>query len=272
MTTQMTNFDLQAASMDDVKILAKYMASSDTLIPGHLRGNPYKCMAIVFLAKRWDLDPWTIAQKTHEINGVLGYEAQLVNAVVSKSNAIKGRFHYEFLGERKDWKPQMVKSRGANGKDKWTPRFSEAAAVRVGAIIAGEDDITWGEWIYPCDQQVFNSPLWRTNPKQQSGYLAVKFWARWFVPEAILGANTEDELQQRAERDITPEPQDIKQSPLQAALGKKEPVVVETNLAQQAQKQPEPQQQTMQDDSIEGALSAEEIAAIKAVELENSHG
>lgn len=280
MTTQMTNFDLQTSSIEDVKTLAKYMASSDSLVPAHLRGNPYKCMAIVFLAKRWDLDPWTVAQKTHEIQGILGYEAQLVNAVVSKSQAIKGRFHYEFMGDRKDWKPQLVRTAGRNGGDKWTPKFSENAAVRVGAIIAGEDDITWGEWIYPCDQKVFNSPLWSTNPKQQAGYLAVKFWARWYVPEAILGANTEDELQQRAERDITPEPDQIRRSPLQAALTKQQPNVIDNEILQETAKNDQKpkekvkagptqqQQEKMQQESIEDVLSDDEKAAILAAERE----
>jgi len=271
MSNEMTNFNLQNSSIDDIKVLAKYMASSDSLVPQHLRGNPYKCMAIVFLARRWDLDPWTVAQKTHEIQGILGYEAQLVNAVVSKSKAIKGRFHYEFVGDRKDWKPQLVKTAGRNGGDKWTPKFSENAAVRVGAVIAGEDDVTWGEWIYPCDQRVFNSPLWSTNPKQQAGYLAVKFWARWYVPEAILGANTEDELEQRMERDITPAPEQVKRSPLQAKLSKVEQG--DDLLHQSAEKSiQEREHVTVDQENVDDILSDEEKAAILAAEKENGHG
>ncbi len=38
--------------------------------------------------------------KTHLVNGVLGYEAQLVNAVIASSSAINGRFHYRYGG---DW-------------------------------------------------------------------------------------------------------------------------------------------------------------------------
>jgi hypothetical protein len=46
--------------------------------------------------------------------------------------------------------------------------------------------------------------LWRTNPKQQAGYLAVKFWARFYTPDVLLGAYTPDELHDHGERDITP--------------------------------------------------------------------
>jgi hypothetical protein len=34
-------------------------------------------------AAQWGMNPFAVAQKTHVVNGTLGYEAQLVNAVVS---------------------------------------------------------------------------------------------------------------------------------------------------------------------------------------------
>ena len=40
-----------------------------------------------------------------------------------------------------------------------------------------------------------NSPLWKTNPKQQLGYLQVKNWARLYCPGAILGVYTPDEFE-----------------------------------------------------------------------------
>jgi hypothetical protein len=76
---------------------------------------------------------------------------------------------------------------------------------RVGAVIRGESGITWGEWISAATVQVKNSPLWKTNPKQQLGYLQVKNWARMYTPGAILGVYSDDELAAHPmERDITP--------------------------------------------------------------------
>jgi hypothetical protein len=193
---------LNDQSMETMKNVAKLMAQATVQVPVHLMGKPADCLAVVMQAAQWNMNPFVVAQKTHVINGTLGYEAQLVNAVVSSSRAIVGRFHYEYKGERNDWKPNWVKE-ARNGKETWKPQFSEKCAVRVGAIIAGETEITWGEWIYPCDQTVFNSPLWRSNPKQQSGYLAVKFWARAYTPDVLLGVYTPDEFEPMA-KDITP--------------------------------------------------------------------
>jgi hypothetical protein len=157
-------------------------------IPAHLRGKPSDCLAIVMQAARWGMDPFAVAQKTHLVNGTLGYEAQLVNAVISSSRVIEGRFKYEYGG---DWEGR--KSGGEEG-----------LYVRVGAVLHGEIEVTWGENLYLADVTTRNSPLWKTNPKQQLAYLAMKYWARLYCPEVIMGVYTPDEMQPRTERDITP--------------------------------------------------------------------
>ncbi|HDT4163366.1 TPA: recombinase RecT [Enterobacter hormaechei subsp. steigerwaltii] len=171
--------------MDRLVRFATLMADSKATVPAHLAGKPADCLAVTMQAAQWGMNPFAVAQKTHIVNGTLGYEAQLVNAVVQNSGAIKGRFHYEYRGE------------GAS------------LECRVGAVIRGEQDITWNEWLCISSITTKNSPLWKTNPKQQFGYLQVKNWARAHTPGAILGVYTPDELQEtapRTERDITPAP------------------------------------------------------------------
>jgi len=150
---------------------AEMMAKSAITVPDHLKGKPSDCLAITMQALRWNMDPFAVAQKTHVVSGRLGYEAQLVNAVVQQSNAIRGAFRYEYRGE------------GAG------------IECRVGAVLRGEDAITWGEWLNASTVTTKNSPLWKVNPKQQLGYLQVKNWARLYCPGAILGVYSVDELE-----------------------------------------------------------------------------
>lgn len=173
---------LDAQTIDSIWRVATIMAEGKSTVPVHLRSNPGDCMAVVMQAMQWKMNPFAVAQKTHLVNGTLGYEAQLVNAVVQASGAIVGRFHYEYQGE------------------------GQGVSCRVGAVIRGETEITWGEWLSAASVTTKNSPLWKTNPKQQLGYLQVKNWARAHTPGAILGVYTPDELeaQPRTERDITP--------------------------------------------------------------------
>ncbi|WP_020409857.1 RecT family recombinase [Hahella ganghwensis] len=183
-----------ARAMEELHRLATVMANgSKVTVPEHLQGSVGDCMAICMQAAQWQMNPFAVAQKTHIVNGTLGYEAQLVNAVVSSSKVIRGRFKYEYGG---DW------THGANNQSAW---------VRAGAVLAGETEITWGERLFPAQITTKNSPLWKSNPKQQSAYLATKYWARLYAPDVILGVYSADELSDyvpQGETDITPPSQE----------------------------------------------------------------
>lgn len=167
-----------ANNLERAMQIADAMASAKVSVPNHLRGNPGDCLAIVMQAAQWGMNPFAVAQKTHLVNGTLGYEAQLVNAVVQTSGAISGSFHYEYSGE------------------------GDAVSCRVGAVLSGKKDITWGEWLCAKHVTTKNSPLWKTNPKQQLGYLQVKNWARQYTPGAILGVYSDDELDAQPVKDM----------------------------------------------------------------------
>ena len=188
MTTILTNKDM----FDSMLKIANMMATAKTTVPKHFQGSQGDCMAVVMQASQWKMNPFAVAQKTHLVNGTLGYEAQLVNAVITTSGAITGTFKYEYKGE------------GNN------------LECRVGAVLKGETEVTWGEWLNISLVTVKNSPLWKTNPKQQMGYLQVKNWARMYAPAAILGVYTADELEEplHSVKDITPQSNEPKPYPL----------------------------------------------------------
>ncbi len=176
-----TTLIMQGSSFDRVMVLAETMSNGKTTVPKHLQNNPADCAAVIMQAMQWDMNPFAVAQKTHLVNGTLGYEAQLVNAVIQSSGSITGRFHYEYQEQGND------------------------IGCRVGAVIASEAAIQWGEWLWSSQVQVKNSPLWKTNQKQQLGYLQIKNWARAYCPGAILGVYTPDELETiTPERELNP--------------------------------------------------------------------
>ena len=181
-------------SMDRVIRMAEMMAGGKSTVPAHLQKNPADCMAVVLQAMQWGMLPHIVAQKTHIVNGTLGYEAQLVNAVVQESGCITGRFHYEYRGN------------------------SPTMECRVGAVIRGEREITWGEWLNEAKVKTKNSPLWTTNPRQQMGYLQVKNWARLYAPGAILGVYTPDEFDAPPPRNMGTVQEVTQPEPLPAGL------------------------------------------------------
>lgn len=157
---------------------ADMMASGTVTTPKHLQGKPGDCFAVVTQSMLWGFHPHAVAQKTHLVNGNLGYEAQLVVAVLQSSGSIVGSPNYEYRSD------------------------GEALECRVGCILRGQRDVTWGEWLVLKSVTTRNSPLWKTNPKQQFGYLQAKNWARAYCPGAILGVNTPDELEALPPRDM----------------------------------------------------------------------
>lgn len=188
-------FNVQA--LGQLTAFANLMADSQVTVPAHLAGKPADCMAIVMQAMQWGMNPYAVAQKTHLVNGVLGYEAQLVNAVIASSSAIHGRFHYRYGGDWERCTRTQEITRDKNGKNGkytvtervrgWTDEDEIGLFVQVGAILRGESEITWGEPLYLSGVVTRNSPLWVSNPKQQIAYLGVKYWARLYCPEVILG-------------------------------------------------------------------------------------
>ena len=150
---------------------ADMMSKAIVTVPKHLHGKPADCLAITLQAMRWRMDPYVVAGKTHVVNGNLGYEAQLVVAVLKNSGAVKGRPHYEYRGD------------------------GPSLECRAGFIPAGEEAIVWTEWLAIGGIKTKNSPLWTVNPKQQFGYLQARNWARLYAPDALLGVYTDDELQ-----------------------------------------------------------------------------
>ena len=178
--------------MDRLVRFATLMADSKATVPAHLAGKPADCLAVTMQAAQWGMNPVAVAQKTHVVNGTLGYEAQLVNAVVSSSNLLATRLNYKWDG---DWSK-------VSGKTDKSPSLT----VTVWATLKGESEprtLT----ISMAQAGVRNSPLWEQDPRQQLAYLCVKRWARLHAPDVLLGVYTPDELQEaapRVERDITP--------------------------------------------------------------------
>lgn len=178
--------------MNQLVRFAELMAQSKATVPQHLAGKPADCLAVTMQAAQWGMNPYAVAQATHLVNGTLGYEAKLVNAVVSSSSLLASRLNYRWDG---DWSK-------VNGKTDKSPNLT----VTVWATLKGESEpreLT----ISMAQSGVRNSPLWEQDPRQQLAYLCVKRWARLHAPDVLLGVYTPDELQEtapRVERDITP--------------------------------------------------------------------
>lgn len=194
--------------------VAQIMAKGVATVPKHLRNNPGDCLAVVMQAAQWGMNPFAVGQKTHLVNGTLGYEAQLVNAVVNTMAPTKDRINYEWFG---DWEKVMGKFEERESKSKkdedtgkpikyrvpaWSIKDEADLGIKVWATMKGEDKPRELRLLL-VQCRVRNSPLWADDPRQQIAYLAVKRWTRLHCPDVLLGVYTPDELD-TAPRDMGP--------------------------------------------------------------------
>ena len=194
--------------LNAISAFAQMMSQGVATVPKHLQGNAADCMAVAMQAAQWKMHPFAVAQKTHLINGVLGYEAQLINAVISRSGALASRFEYEWYGpwEKVIGKFQIRKGdKGEYRVPGWTLADEEGIGIIIRARLQGETQARELDLLL-AQARVRNSTLWADDPRQQLAYLAVKRWSRLYCPDVILGVYTPDELEERTEREINPAP------------------------------------------------------------------
>lgn len=193
---------MDVARMDSMFRMAEIMASGKSTLPQHFRGSPGDCMAVVMQSVTWKMNPFAVAQKTHVVNGTLGYESQLVHAVITSSGVLtKDDFDYEFFGP---WEKVIGKfdiRKGDKGEYRvpgWALKDEDGCGVRIKATIraTGKEKVLE---VLLAQARTRNSTLWADDPKQQLAYLGVKKWARLHTPGIILGVYTPDEFEQQAQ-------------------------------------------------------------------------
>lgn len=177
-------------SMQEVMDFAQLMAKAGPAIPPAFRGQPGACLAVAMQALRWEMDPFSVAQKAYTTsdrsgNDRIAYEAQLIAAVINTRGPFEHRPTLAFEGEK------------------------DTLRCTVSATIRGEREARTIKTPRVSDITTKNSPLWKSDPEQQLSYYALRAFGRRWCPEVLLGVYSPDELQEMGPdraMDITPPP------------------------------------------------------------------
>jgi hypothetical protein len=168
-------------NLGEVVRFAEVMCRADIALPKHLRGNAGACMAVALQALQWEMNPFAVASKSYSVNGIIAYEAQLIAAVVNTRSGIKGRLKYEYFEE------------------------GDAMWCRVSGTL--DDEVCAYDSPPVSAITPKNSPLWKTDQRQQLGYYSARSWARRHCPEVLLGIYDREEaatIGPENARDVTP--------------------------------------------------------------------
>ena len=186
-------------AFDRVQAFASLMCKGMVTVPQHLRGNPGDCMAVTLAALSRRMDPFAFAQKTHITkSGALGYESQLIKAMITTSGKVDGQPEYEFLGDWNRILGKVAEKTSEKGGKYYVATYTKDDEQGLGVIIRcrlrGEQrprEMT--VMLTQCYPRF--STQWATDPQQQICYVADRKFARRYCPEAILGIYDIEELE-----------------------------------------------------------------------------
>lgn len=169
------------------------MFASSQLVPQNYQNKPMDCTIAVDMANRMGVSPMMVMQNLYVVKGKPSWSGQACMSLIRGS------------GEFRKVRPVYT---GEKGTDSWGC-FIRAEDAETGEIIKGTE-VTIGmakaeEWYQK------NGSKWKTMPEQMLAYRAAAFFARVYIPNALMGVSVEGEVEDisKPERVPTEEPLDI---------------------------------------------------------------
>jgi len=149
------------------------LLSSSNMVPDHFRNNIGNCVIALNLSKRWDADVFMVMQNMYIVHGRPGIESKLAIALVNAT----GKFtpiQYRFNADKT--------ACTAYAKNTKTGELCEGVEV---TIKMAKDEGWFSK----------KGSKWQTMPTLMLQYRSAMFFARAYCPEALLGMQSREELQ-----------------------------------------------------------------------------
>jgi len=162
-------------AFEDAQRIAKALASS-TLIPPQFQGQQgfANCLVALEIATRMRMSPFQVMQKLHIIHGRPSWSSQFIIGLINGC----GRFsplRYEMSGTGESLACYCVATELSSGKDLKGPTVSMAMAKKEGWSTKG-------------------GSKWQSMPELMIRYRAAAFWGRLYIPELLVGIQTQEEV------------------------------------------------------------------------------
>ena len=162
-------------AFEDAQRIAKALASS-TLIPPQFQGQQgfANCLVALEIANRMRMSPFQVMQNLHIIHGRPSWSSQFIIGLINGC----GRFsplRYDMTGQGESLACTCVATELASGNDLRGPTVTMAMAKKEG-------------WATKSGSK------WLTLPDLMIRYRAAAFWGRLYIPELLVGIQTQEEV------------------------------------------------------------------------------
>lgn len=197
-------------AFEDAQRIAKALASS-TLIPQQFQGQAgyANCLVALNISRRMGMDPLMVMQNLHIIHGRPSWSSQFIIGLVNGC----GRFsplRYDITGKGDTLACAAVATEHATGEVLRGPEVTMAMAKKEG-------------WATKSGSK------WLTMPDLMIRYRAAAFWGRLYIPELLVGIQTQEEVLDVEPVTVSTEPELPKASlqDLNQKIKEAKPVVIE---------------------------------------------
>lgn len=162
-------------AFEDSQRLAKALASSK-LVPPQFQGQEglANCLVALEISHRMNLSPLQVMQNLNLIHGRPSWSSQFIIGLINSC----GRYtplQYELTGEGNNLACTCLATEKSSGKELRGPTVTMEMAKREG-------------WSTKTGSK------WQTMPELMIRYRAAAFWGRLYIPELLVGLQTEDEV------------------------------------------------------------------------------
>lgn len=169
---QRQEFNIQTFS-ENYRMAAQLAKS--TIIPQTYQNKPENVIVAIGMAQKIGLDPFTIMQNLNIIKGKTSWSGSFCRTLIEKSNKYSN-LKLIFVGEK--------------GTDSYGC-YMQGISKETGELIKGPE----------VNMKMAKSENWTSNPKWNNmtelmlSYRATSFFARVYVPEALNGVQTTEEIE-----------------------------------------------------------------------------
>jgi hypothetical protein len=211
-------------AFEDGQRIAKALASS-TLIPQQFQGQAgyANCLVALNISRRMGMDPLMVMQNLHIIHGRPSWSSQFIIGLVNGC----GRFsplRYDITGKGDTLACTAVATELKTGEELRGPEVTMAMAKREG-------------WTTKSGSK------WLTMPDLMIRYRSAAFWGRLYIPELLVGIQTQEEV-------LDIEPVVISDPAPATSVQELNEKITKQNPAAQPVKQEEVQEVVIDDDEI----------------------
>lgn len=154
--------------------MAKMLACSK-VIPKSYQNNPADCMIAVDMSVRMDIPVMFVMQNMYTVHGMPTWSGKACIALL-QNNKTFGDINYIYTGEK------GTESYGCHIE---TTRVSDGKKI-CGTLITMK---------MANDEHWTKNEKWHTMPDQMLAYRAASFFARMYIPYALMGINVEGEAE-----------------------------------------------------------------------------